>query len=214
IAASRLVDDEGQRTLIAAAAAANVEHFVFTSILGASLDHPVDFWRTKARIEAVVRACGMPYTILQPSAFMEVHAYELIGKHVQLGKRVPVFGPGNNPRNFVAASDVAEVAHRALVDARFVGQSVPVGGPQNLTSREVATVFSRVYGTPATMLHVPLAVVRGMAALIAPMHEGVGRILRAAIVSETTDQTFDRTSSPLLAGLRSTALDAWARAAR
>ncbi len=181
--ASRLVDDEGQRTLIAAAKAASVERFVFTSILGASLDHPVDFWRTKAQIEDVVRQSGLPFTILQPSAFMEVHAYDLIGKHVQLGKRVPVFGPGNNPRNFVAASDVAELARCALADARFVGKVVPIGGPQNLTSRQVVSIFEHVCGRRAAFLQVPLGVVRGMAAMLTPVHEGVGRILRATIVA-------------------------------
>ncbi len=210
--ASRIVDDEGQRTLIAAAKEARVEHLVFTSVLGASADHPVDFWRTKARIEEAVRQSGLRFTILQPSAFMEVHAYDLIGKHVQFGKRVPLFGPGDNPRNFVAASDVAEVAQHALIDARFVGQTVTIGGPQNLTSREVAALFERVCGRPAAILHVPLAVVRGMAAVFAPLHDGVGRILRATIVAETTDQTFDRTSSPLTAPLQSTTLEAWARA--
>ena len=210
--ASRIVDDEGQRTLITAAKAAGVEHLVYTSALGASLEHPVDFWRTKARMEGVVRESGIPFTILQPSAFMEVHAYDLIGKNVQFGKRVPLFGPANNPRNFVAASDVAEVARHALVDSRFVAQTVTIGGPQNLTSREAAAVIEHVCGKPAAILHVPLALVRGMAAVLTPLHEGVGRILRAAIVAETTDQTFDRASSPLTAPLQSTTLEAWARA--
>jgi uncharacterized protein YbjT (DUF2867 family) len=209
--ASQIVDDEGQRTLIRAAQEARVAHVVFTSILGASLEHPVDFWRTKARIEAVVRESGLAFTILQPSAFMEVHAYDLIGRHVQAGKRAPLFGPANNPRNFVAAADVAAVARHALVDARFAGQTVRIGGPQNLTSREVAAVFERVCGRPAAILHVPLAVVRGMAAVLTPLHEGIGRILRAAIISETTDQTFDRASSPLVAPLPATTLEAWAR---
>ena len=210
--ASRIVDDDGQRTLITAAKEAGVAHFVYTSALGASPDHPVDFWRTKARIEQVVRASGLPFTILQPSAFMEVHAYDLIGKNVQLGKRVPLFGPANNPRNFVAAADVAAVARQALVDSRFVGQTVTIGGPQNLTSREVAAVFEQVCGKSAAILHVPLAVVRGMAAVLTPLHEGVGRILSATMVAETTNQTFDRASSPLSVSLQSTTLEAWARA--
>lgn len=210
--ASRIVDDEGQRTLISAAIDAHVEQFVYTSALGASAEHPVDFWRTKARIERVVHDSGLPFTILQPSAFMEVHAYDLIGRNVRLGKRVPLFGAADNPRNFVAAADVAAVARLALVDARFAGQSVTIGGPQNLTSREVAAVFERVCSREAAILDVPLGVVRAMAAVLSPLHEGVGRILRATIVAETTDQTFDRASSPLTASLPATTLETWARA--
>lgn len=56
-----------------------------------------------------------------------MHAYDLIGTNVLLGKRVPLFCPAENPGNFV----VAAVARRALNDSRFVRQIVTVGGHEN-----------------------------------------------------------------------------------
>ena len=44
---SEAVDDAGHRALVDAARAAGVAHFVYTSVLGASPGHPLDFFRTK-----------------------------------------------------------------------------------------------------------------------------------------------------------------------
>ena len=56
-----------------------------------------------------------------------MHAYDLIGTNVLLGKRVPLFCPADRPSNFVAAMGVAAVARRALNDSRLVRQMVTVG---------------------------------------------------------------------------------------
>jgi uncharacterized protein YbjT (DUF2867 family) len=208
---SSRVDDDGQRALIDAAKAAGVRQFVFTSVLGASPSHPVDFWRTKARIERYLVASGIPYSIIRPSAFMEVHAFELIGKAVVTGKPVMLFGPGDNPKNFIAAKDVAELVVRTLGNVRLRGETIEIGGPDNLTSRQVVAVFERVAGKTARVVHFPLPVLRAVSRLARPFHPGVSRILQAAIEGETTDQTFD--PAPLLARipLALTRLEDWAR---
>ena len=208
---SARVDDEGQRALIAAATDAGVGHFVYLSALGASHSHPVDFWRTKERIERHLEASTLCSTIIRPSAFMEMHAYELIGKAVMKGKRVVLFGPGNNPRNFVAAADVATLVVRVLEDERLRGSTIEIGGPENLTSREVVATFERVAGAKAKVTHVPLPVLRAFSQLLTPVHQGVSRILKATSVAETTDQRFD--AAPLLARIPMTLtrLEDWAR---
>jgi NADH dehydrogenase len=61
------VDRQGNRSLIDAAKAANVQQFVFVSAYGATLDSPVPFLRAKAETEASLRASGMPYTVLAPN---------------------------------------------------------------------------------------------------------------------------------------------------
>ena len=128
--ASELVDDAGHRALIDAAREAGVEHFVYTSVVGASPDHPVDFWRTKARIERYLEESGLRYTIIRPTAFMEVYAWELIGKAVVTGKRVMLLGPGRNPRNFIAAGDVANAVGLALRIPELRDRTIEVGTVQ------------------------------------------------------------------------------------
>lgn len=206
-----LVDDEGQRSLIEAAKQANVSHFIYTSVFGAALDHPVDFWQTKARIERFLRDSGMSFTIVRPTAFMEFHAYELIGKFVEKGKRVMMFGSGKNPRNFVAAGDVAKLVVAATDDARMRGEVIEIGGPENLTVNQVADIFGRVSGKKAKVSHLPLAVARAVAAGARKIHPGVSRVIKSAVLSEATDQTFDPTSLVAKYPIKLTALEDWAR---
>jgi uncharacterized protein YbjT (DUF2867 family) len=190
------VDLDGQTALIDAAKHAGVEHFVFMSVLAPSLDHPLDFWRTKAMVEEKVRTSGIGFTIVRPTAFMGMHAFNLIGKSVLQGKRVMITGPGINPRNFVAAADVAQLVVTALGDARLRGEHIDIGGPENLSSMDVVRVFERVSGRTAKVTHLPIPVLHVMSRVLQPVHAGVSRVLKLAIVSETTDQTFD--SAPLL----------------
>ena len=208
---SEAVDDEGHRSLIDAAKSAGVEHFIYTSVFQASSDHPLDFWRTKARMERHLRDSGMTYTIVRPTSFMDMHAYQLIGKSVIEGKRAMLTGKGINPRNFVASEDVAKVVVGALRIPSLRGQIIDVGGPQNLSGHDVVQVFERVSGRKAKVGHVPIRALRIMSRAIAPVHPGVSRIMRMAVISETTDQTFDpsvlRTKIPITL----TSLENWAR---
>jgi uncharacterized protein YbjT (DUF2867 family) len=200
---SDIVDDDGMRSLIDNAKVAGVANFIFVSVFGASLDHPVDFWRTKARMERYVRESGMAYTIIRPTAFMEMHAQELIGKFVFKGQRVLLFGAGRNPRNFVAAGDVAELVVRAVDDFGMRGDVIEIGGPENLTDRQAIAAFERASGKRAKVSSIPLSFLRMVSFALGRIHPGISRIIRSGIVSETTDQMFDpglflsRTSLPL-----------------
>jgi NADH dehydrogenase len=206
---SEIVDDVGHRKLIDLAQKAGVEHFIYTSVVGASPDHPVDFWRTKARIERYLEESGMAYTIIRPTAFIDMHAYQLIGKQVIEGKRVMLFGKGRNPRNFVAAEDVAKAINGALQLPAMRGRTIDMGGPENLTAHQVVETFERVSGRRAKVSHIPLAVVRAMSRAISPVHPGISRIMTQGIIAETTDQTFDPSQFRLEMPIGLTRLEDW-----
>jgi NADH dehydrogenase len=208
---SEAVDDAGHRSLIDAAKAAGVEHFIYMSVFQASPDHPIDFWRTKARVERYLQDSGMTYTIVRPTAFMDTHAYMLIGKAVIEGKRVMLTGKGRNPRNMVASEDVAKVVVGALRIPSLRGEIIDVGGPQNVSGHDVVEIFERVSGRKAKVGHIPILVAKAMSRAIRPIHPGVSTILHSAVISETTDQTFDpavlRTKVPITL----TTLESWAK---
>lgn len=191
---SGLVDDVGQRVLIDWAKRAGVEHFVFVSALGASSDHPIDFWRTKWRTEQYLQQSGVPFTIVRPAAFTDFHAYELLGKAVLQNKRVAISGAGTNARNFVAAEDVARVIAPCVHANSPRGATIEIGGPENLSVVQVVRAFEEFGKQSAKPMHLPLPVLRGLSVLIRPFHPGVGRVLRAAVMTETTSQSFHSTA--------------------
>ena len=190
------IDVCGQAALIDAAVEAGVERFVYISALGASPDHPSEFWRAKARTEQHLKASGLDYVIVRPSAFMDLYAHDLIGAAVLRGKTVFVLGKGTTPRNMIAVADVADVAIKALLQEDLVGQTIPVGGWDNPTEREIAALYASLSGRPLKLRTVPPVVLATLAAALAPFHAGVGHLLRLPMqLAGREDLLFDASSS-------------------
>jgi NADH dehydrogenase len=206
--ASKFVDWQGHRDLIDAAKAAGVRRFVYTSVRGASADNPVPFWRYKFAVEQHLRASGLPYVILRPAAYMEDHVHALIGLPILEKGKVTLFGKGENPRNFVAADDVAQVAVKALADPSMVGQIVDVGGPENWTNMQVVRLYEQLAGRPVKVSHMPLGALRVLSALLRPLHPGLSQIMASGIWLDMTDQTYDMPPGTA----PSTRLEDWVRA--
>ena len=181
--ASAQVDHVGHSALVAAARDAGVRHFVYTSAMGAREDHPIDFWRTKHEIEAVVRASGMGYTILRPAAFLECHVHRFNGQMLLEKGFTVIVGPGTKPRNFVAVRDVAGFAIQALTQDDLNGCTLEIGGPDNLGNAEVAAMYT-VRAKRGRVRHVSIGAAKVLAALIRPLHEGVARVLDLSCVPE------------------------------
>lgn len=191
---AQAVDGEGSLRLLSAARESGVRRFMYVSVHGASVSHPVDFWRIKAETELRVAQSGLEYWVLRPTAFMDFHADKLIGEAVRNDKPVVVFGRGTNPRNFVAADDVAALASSLLTRGAGVGTSLDVGGPDNLSALEVARTYEQFTGKKARLLRIPIGMARALQAVSRPFHAGVSRVLATAIVAETTAQSFDSTA--------------------
>lgn len=177
---SEAVDDAGHRGLIAAARAAGVDRFVYVSALMAAPDHPVDFARTKYKIEQALEVSGLAHAVLRPAAFMEHHVHQFNGLHVLTKGKAQLIGPGTKLRNFVAAADVAQLAVRALLDEPLPFARLEIGGPDHATDLDVAALYARLAGKPLRVSHLPAGLARVLAAVARPLHPGVARLLRLA----------------------------------
>jgi uncharacterized protein YbjT (DUF2867 family) len=130
------VDDAGHRALIAAARDAGADRFVYTLVMGAAA-HPDDFFRTKHRIEQLLCASGL---VLRPSACMAQHVHLFNGQPLLRKGRARLIGAGTKPRNFVAATDVAQLAVRALVEDPAPFTTLEIGGPGSYSNNEVTAL--------------------------------------------------------------------------
>ena len=189
--ASAAVDDAGHRALIDAAKRAGVARFVYTSAMFASSDHRLDFMRTKARIEAYLAGSGLSFVILRPSAFMEWHVHEFLGKPLVETGKATILGPGTNPVNFVSAADVAAAAAESLTSRDASRLTLDLGGPGNFTRNEIASMYGEVLRRRVALRHVPLPVLRIAALMMRPFQPALARLLSVSVWSETSDQTFD-----------------------
>ena len=153
------MDDRGHRALIDAARSQGVKRFVYTSALGAVTESSNRFHRTKYAIEQYLQASGLEHVILRPSAFMEWHAHIFNGKSILEKGRTQLLGSGTKPRNFVAASDVAQLAASALTAPAIRHRIVEIGGPGNFSNNEVAELYAKTAGIEPRISHLPRALV-------------------------------------------------------
>jgi uncharacterized protein YbjT (DUF2867 family) len=208
--ASVHVDDAGHRQLIDIAKAQRVRHFVYTSVFDyGSAYRDVPFFRIKLEVEQHVKASGLRYTNLRPTAFMDFHAHALIGKPILTKGKIVLIGRGEQPRNFVAADDVARIAMLALRDESFANETVDIGGPENLTDMEVVRLYERAAGKRAKVTHLPLGVARVVSRLARPFHPGLSQALQAAVLADSTDQSFDARALAARLPFRLTRLEEW-----
>lgn len=190
-ASSAQVDHVGHSSLLAAALSAGVPRFVYTSVLGAREDHPIDFFRTKWEIEQAVRDSGVPHTVLRPSAFMEQHVHEFLGKLILDKGFALLFGPGRKRRNFVSVRDVAPFAAMALSGDALRNRTLDIGGPDNMSNLEVANLYI-LRSKQGRVFHLSPKVARVGAQLMRPLHEGIARVLEiGAVPDDDWPETFD-----------------------
>lgn len=189
---SESVDGTGQRALIDAARAAGVQRFVQLSAMGASAEHPIDFFRSKYAAEQYLQQSGLPNVVLRPSAFMEWHAHEFNGKGLLAKGKAQLLGPGTKRRNFVAAGDVAELAVRALLGEPSPGPVMAIGGPGNYSNNEVAAIYAQAAGLPLRISHLPAPLLGLIARLAKPLHPGIARIMQmSSLPDDAFDESFD-----------------------
>jgi NADH dehydrogenase len=189
---SEAVDDGGHRALIDATRSSGVQRFVYLSAYGASESHPIDFFRTKHRIEQRVRDSGLETVVLRPTAFMEHHVHLFNGKALLDKGKTQLIGPGGKPRNFVAASDVARFAVRALIEDPLPFTMLDIGGRDHLSNVEVAELYAREAGIEPRIGHLPAGAARAISVLAAPFHPGLARIMRLmSLADDAFSERFD-----------------------
>lgn len=206
------VDDAGNCQLIDAAKAAGVKHVVFLSILGVSPDASLEFFRIKYRAEEYLRESSLSFTILRPSAFMDFWA-QLIGQPMLEQGKTTIFGRGQNPVNFIAVENVADVVCIALDDPHVRNRVIELGGPANLTLNHVAEIFEHASGRQAKKRHVPLPVMRVLSILMQPINPTLSRLMRLGVFMDTANLRSNTTEVARAFGIQLTTMEEVARRA-
>ena len=152
---TQTVDIDGNRNLIDAARKAGVAHFIFISVNGADPSSPVPLFAAKGKTEQHLLASGLPYTILAPEAFMEVWMGMVVGGPALANLPVTVVGSGHSRHSFISARDVAQFTVASVGNEKALNRRLVLGGPQAMSFRDAAQVYSRVLGREVTVRSVP-----------------------------------------------------------
>src|SRR6476660_8876905 len=139
------------RNLLAAEAAAGVQHHVALSIVGTDRTPDNGYFRAKVAQEKLIKAYGIPYTIIRSTQFLEflggIAASSTDGNIVRLSPGL--FQP-------IAADDVAAiVADVALKDPR--NGIVEIAGPERTPFNEFVARYLKAVGDPREVVRDPEA---------------------------------------------------------
>lgn len=137
------------RRVVAACRTAGVRRLLHMSALGAALDGPSHYQRTKARGEALVHeAKDIAVTSFRPSVIFGPRD-SFTNRFARLLKRVPVVFPLACPNarlQPVYVEDVAQAYASALGSHETFGQAYELCGPQVYTLRELVSYIAHVTG--------------------------------------------------------------------
>lgn len=140
------VDLNGTISLIDAAKAAGVQHFIYTSGSDTDPDHPNPLISAKGKCEAYLKESGLTYTILKPGMFMEAWIGVVVGVPLRAGKPVTLVGEGRRKQVFVSMADVATYAVCAVDNPSAKNQEILIAGPASYSWKEVCEAVGRAMG--------------------------------------------------------------------
>ena len=146
--------EDYERAFIEDARDARIAHVVQFSAIGAHPGSKMFFGRVHGRAECALVESGIPYTILQPSFFMQnsLWSAETIKREDTIYNAT-----GTGAAGHVDAQDTASVAVAALTEPveRHAGEIYLVTGPERLTFADIVERFSRVLGRSVRHVSVP-----------------------------------------------------------
>ncbi|MFI4914831.1 MAG: complex I NDUFA9 subunit family protein [Steroidobacterales bacterium] len=192
------------RKVIAACQANGVRRYVHMSALGADVNGPSKYQRTKGAAEALVRASDLDWTIFRPSVifgrddnFLNLFALVL--------KLAPVMFLASPNARFqpVFVEDVATAVVHSLTDLAACGKSYDLCGPRVYTLRELVALVGEITGhrRPIIGLNATLSYLQAFALELLP----VKLMTRDNYHSMKVDSV---SSQPFPFGLRPAAIEA------
>ena len=139
--------------VIEAARRVGASRIVYHSVLHPQLEAMPHHWQ-KPRVEELLFESDLPYTILQPAAYMQnlLAGWDLILRHGIY--RVPY--AAETRLGMVDLTDVAEIAARILMESGHDFGVYELAGPEVLDQSDVADALGRHLGRPVQVEVVPL----------------------------------------------------------
>ncbi|WP_448562089.1 SDR family oxidoreductase [Trichothermofontia sp.] len=154
----KAVDWDGKVALIQAAKAANIDRYIFFSILDAEQYSQVPLMAIKHCTELFLAESGLNYTVLRLSGFLQ----GLIGQYaIPILEQQAVWITSDvAPMAYMDTQDIAKFALRALSVPETVNRTFPVVGTRAWSGYEIIRLCERLSDREAKIMRMPLSWLR------------------------------------------------------
>ena len=184
---------EFTRKLIAACQRHGVRRYVHMSALGADVNGPSRYQRTKGAAEALVNASGLDWTIFRPSVVFG-RGDRFLNMFANLLRMLPVIFLASPGARFqpVFVEDVATAFVHSLADRSSIGRRYDLCGPRVYTLRELVELVARItgYRRPVIGLGATLSYLQALALELLPVKLMTRDNYYSMKVDNVSDQPF------------------------
>jgi len=146
--------DAGNRDLIDAAKEAGAFQFVFVSV-SSGLNADCDLGHIKRANEQHLIKSGLTYTIVRPSAFMEIWLSPRLGFDAA-NARANIVGTGEARVSYISYRDVARFCVAAIGHPAARNAGIELGGPDAISPLEAVHIFENATGKTFSLAHIPI----------------------------------------------------------
>jgi NADH dehydrogenase len=205
---------------------AGVRRFVLLSVPVSFMGRGAPDFDAKQRVEAELRAQGVPLTVARSSVFMDTWLPALGSRlalrgaeqatvdrgfwlirltglaHGSIERFGVAFVPGSGKarHSFVAADDVAGSLAAAASSEGAPGEELLLGGPEALSWRDVLTVFERRLGRRVRRVRQPAVPLRVLSLALRAASPAASHLLAAQYLIATRDSVYPPDAARRLLG--------------
>ena len=136
-----------------------VNHFIYSSVIGADLHTGVPHWESKFKIESHIKAIGLTYTIIRPSSFYENFLISQVKSRIMKGK-LPSPIEGKTIQQFIGTDEIGRIVSSILLNHdKYRNKEFAIAAEQ-MKMMEVAALFSECLNKKVTYQKIPDLIVR------------------------------------------------------
>ncbi len=130
------------KVMIEAAMSSKIDYFSYHSVLHSVLQE-MPHHQKKLKVEELVIDSGLPYSIIQPSVFMQniVESWNVLYEKGVF--RQKFFANSNTRMCLLDLEDLAEAVSILLMDKSYIGATYEICGPENLSLSDMISIFEK-----------------------------------------------------------------------
>ncbi len=158
------INRDGTQALVRACVDQKVRNFLFVSSIAAGwLARHYPYADAKREAERQVSQSGLRFTIVRPTPVFGAGSpiWASLARLARLPIS-PIFGNGSARLQPIDVDDLADCLHDLVVEERFAGETLDLGGPEIVAIEELICRMRHAFGRrPGRVAHVPLRITQG-----------------------------------------------------
>lgn len=149
---------DGTRNLVNAAKKNNVRLFYYQSANGADKEGAVEYYRTKAEAEEIVKNSGLDYIIFRPSLiYGSGDEFVLrLKKIIHDAPIIPIIGSGESRLQPVFIDDLIACLIKAITASQLKNRTFCIAGPEQIRFKDVVNRIADAMQVNKPKIHFPV----------------------------------------------------------